>query len=140
MAHYAKLDINNIVLEVNVIDNSQETQLGGEEETISWLNDNFNNVGVAGGVTWKKTSYNTFMGIHNLGGTPFRVNYAGIGFTYDAEKDAFIPAQPYPSWVLDEDICQWEAPVEYPNNGPYAVGDVPIKYEWNEDTGDWDEI
>jgi len=136
MAHFAQINNSSIVTRViAVYDEDTQDDSSNEVESIGA---EFCNKLLGG--TWKKTSYNTFMGIHNLGGTPFRVNYAGIGFTYDAEKDAFIPAQPYPSWVLDEDICQWEAPVEYPNNGPYAVGDVPIKYEWNEDTGDWDEI
>ena len=130
MAHYAKLDINNIVLEVNVIDNSQETQLGGEEETISWLNDNFNNVGVAGGVTWKKTSYNTVKGIHKLGGTPFRKNYAGAGHTYDSTRDAFIPEKDYPSWILNEDTCRWKAPIDAPDPNPDSDGKF---YMWDVD-------
>ena len=130
MAHYAKLDINNIVLEVNVIDNSQETQLGGEEETISWLNDNFNNVGVAGGVTWKKTSYNTSAGVHLLGGTPFRKNYAGLGYTYDSSRDAFIPPKFFASWTLNESTCQYDSPVTYPDDGKL--------YDWNEENQEWD--
>ncbi len=77
----------------------------------------------------KRTSYNTFGGIHRTGGTPFRKNYAGIGYTYDAVRDAFIPPQPFASWVLNESTCQWQAPVPRPaEGGPYA---------WDEDTCQW---
>ena len=79
---------------------------------------------------WIQTSYNTHGGEHTLGGTPLRKNYAGIGFTYDRTRDAFIPPQPFQSWVLDEDTCQWECPIEYPMDGN--------KYYWNEDTQSWD--
>ena len=81
---------------------------------------------------WLQTSYNTYAGEHTLGGTPLRKNYAGIGFTYDKTRDAFIPPQPYPSWTLNEDSCQWEAPVAYPDDGNM--------YEWNESDQQWDEI
>jgi hypothetical protein len=80
---------------------------------------------------WIQTSYNTIGGEHTLGGTPLRKNYAGIGFTYDREKDAFIPPQPYPSWTLNETTCLWEAPVAYPDDGDYI---------WNEDTTNWTEV
>jgi hypothetical protein len=126
MAYYAKLDENNIVIEVNAIDNDQEEELG-EAGIVEWLKNNW------GGVDWKKTSYNTTANIHSLGGTPFRKNYAGSGFTFDSERDAFIPLQPFPSWVLDEDTCQWESPVPYP-------GDDDTLYEWNESTVSWDEV
>ena len=142
MAHYAKLDANNVVLEVNVVDNDKENQLGGEDETVSWLNANFNNQGVAGGVTWKKTSYNSWGGKHwNNEAEPvlgadqskaFRKNYASIGGTYDSSRDAFILQQPYPSWTLNETSCLWESPVAYPEDGKI--------YAWNEDTLSWDEI
>lgn len=74
---------------------------------------------------WIQTSYNTRGGIHTLGGTPLRKNYAGIGFTYDATKDAFIPPKPYASWTLNEDSCLWEAPVAYPDDGEDYVWDEP---------------
>ena len=81
---------------------------------------------------WIQTSYNTHGGQHVLGGTPLRKNYAGIGYTYDRVKDAFIPPKPFASWVLNEDTCLWGAPVAYPTDGkPYA---------WNEDTTNWVEI
>jgi hypothetical protein len=81
---------------------------------------------------WIQTSYNTYGGVHTLGGTPLRKNYAGIGYTYDAQKDAFIPPKPFPSWVLNEDTCLWEAPVAYPDDGE--------KYIWNETTTSWDLV
>lgn len=117
MAHYAKLDENNIVVRVNVV--------GDENDSEEWCAQEW-------GGTWKKTSYNTEHGIHRNGGTPFRMNYAGIGYTYDAEKDAFIPPKPYPSWLLNEVICDWYAPVDYPNDGKV--------YGWNESIQNWVEI
>ena len=78
---------------------------------------------------WIQTSYNTLGGTHTLGGTPLRKNYAGVGFTYDRVLDAFIPPQPYPSWVLNEDTCLWNAPVAYPDDGD--------EYQWNEVAQDW---
>jgi hypothetical protein len=81
---------------------------------------------------WIQTSYNTHGGVHQLGGVPLRKNYAGIGFIYDRVRDAFIPPQPYPSWILDDDTCLWNAPIPYPQDEKY--------YEWNEETLDWKEI
>jgi hypothetical protein len=96
MAHWAEIDENSIVLRVTVGSNDDS------DEGYQWLIDNL-------GGTWIKTSYNTIGGIHSLGGTPLRKNYAGIGFTYDAERDAFIPPMPDGvGWVLNEDTCLWE--------------------------------
>ena len=81
---------------------------------------------------WIQTSYNTRGGEHTLGGTPLRKNYAGIGFTYDRTRDAFIPPQPFPSWVLDEDTCLWNAPVAMPTDGKH--------YSWDEATTSWVEV
>lgn len=81
---------------------------------------------------WIQTSYNTRGGEHTLGGTPLRKNYAGIGFTYDRTRDAFIPPQPFPSWVLDEDTCLWNAPVAMPTDGKL--------YTWDEATTSWVEV
>lgn len=78
---------------------------------------------------WIQTSYNTHGGVHTLGGTPLRKNYAGIGFSYDRTRDAFIPPQPFASWTLDEDTCLWQAPVAYPDDG--------AAYSWNESTQNW---
>lgn len=81
---------------------------------------------------WIQTSYNTRGGEHTQGGTPLRKNYAGIGFTYDRTRDAFIPPQPYASWTLDEDTCLWNAPVAYPEDGK--------RYTWDEVTTNWTEV
>ena len=120
MAHFAKLDDSNIVLEVNVLNNEvldnlsfPESEPVGIEFLTEW----------SGGYThWLQTSYNN----------NFRKNYAGIGFLYDPIRDAFIPLQPYPSWVLNEDTCKWEAPVSYPTDGK--------DYYWDEATLNWIEI
>lgn len=81
---------------------------------------------------WIQTSYNTKGGVHVLGGIPLRKNYAGVGYIYDRVRDAFIPPQPYPSWLLNEDACLWDSPVPYP-----ADGNV---YIWNEEIQNWQEI
>ena len=81
---------------------------------------------------WIQTSYNTRGGVHTLGGTPLRKNYAGIGYTYDAQKDAFIPPKPYNSWTLNETSCLWEPPTPYPNDDN--------RYTWNESTTSWDVV
>jgi len=81
---------------------------------------------------WIQTSYNTSGGVHQLGGIPLRKNYAGIGYTYDRERDAFISPQPYPSWLLNEDTCLWSAPTLMPTDGKI--------YTWNESNTSWEEI
>jgi hypothetical protein len=83
---------------------------------------------------WIQTSYNTHGGVHALSGTPLRKNYAGIGFTYDRVRDAFIPPKPFASWLLNEDTCLWDAPVAYPAD----AGDQ--QYVWNESTTSWEPI
>ena len=100
MAHFAEIDENNIVTRVLVVGDDQENR--GQEFLA-------NDLGLGG--TWKKTSYNTVGGVHSNGGTPFRKNYAGIGFTFDEARDAFIPPKPFNSWNLNEDTCLWEAPI-----------------------------
>lgn len=75
---------------------------------------------------WIQTSYNTKGGVHILGGTPLRKNFAGIGYTYDAQRDAFIQPQPFPSWTLDEESCLWNAPEAYPNDGKFYIWDESI--------------
>ena len=81
---------------------------------------------------WIQTSYNTRGGVHTLGGTPLRKNYAGIGYTYDSQRDAFIPPKPFASWVLNADTCLWDAPVAYPDDGK--------QYTWDENTQQWIEV
>jgi hypothetical protein len=116
MAYFAKLDSNNVVIQVVKVNNKD-------------IIDN-NNI-----ETWKQTSFNTKKGVHALGGTPFRKNYAGIGYTYDESRNAFIPPssfKPFPSWKFSEESCWYEPPIEYPDDGKY--------YAWNEETTSWDEI
>jgi hypothetical protein len=115
MAHYAILDGNNIVTQVFV--GKDEAEEGADWESYYGA---------------KRTSYNTRGGVHSSGGTPFRKNFAGIGYTYDEERDAFVAPQPYPSWTLSEDTCLWEPPVAYPLDGN--------RYEWDEENGQWVEI
>ena len=124
MAHFAKLGTGNIVLRVEVVSNDIATT---EQAGVDFLNNLYKTRDV-----WKQTSYNTFGGEHKLGGTPFRKNYAGRGCKYDQTRDAFIGIKPYNSWVLNEDTCQWEAPVAYPDDDK--------SYTWNEETTSWDEI
>lgn len=119
MSHWAEIDENNIVIRVLVGDERAMT----EEESYQWLLDNL-------GGTWIQTSYNTRGGVHSLGGTPLRKNYAGIGFTYDPNLDAFIPPKPYDSWLLNEETCLWEAPIPKPVDG--------LIYIWNESTLEWE--
>ncbi len=117
MAHFAKLDENNIVTQVIVVSNDIATS---ESAGITFINNLYKTSD-----TWKQTSYNTFGNEHKLGGTPFRKNYAGRGFTYDASKDAFIPPKPFASWTLNNTTCLWEAPVDYPD-------DSENRYTWDE--------
>jgi len=81
---------------------------------------------------WIQTSYNTHGGVHAYGGTPLRKNYAGIGYTYDRTKDAFIPPQPFASWILNETTCLWDSPTPYPTDNK--------KYLWNESTKAWEQV
>lgn len=112
MSHFAKVEngkvVNVIVAEQDVIDS-----------------------GIFGH-GWIQTSYNTRGGQHANGGTPLRKNYAGIGYTYDEQRDAFIPPQPFPSWLLNEDTCLWDPPVAMPTDGS--------PYTWNEETQSWDKL
>jgi hypothetical protein len=108
MSHWAEIDENNIVLRVLVGNNSEP------DEGEAFMN--------SLGGTWVKTSYNG-----NI-----RKNYAGIGYTYDAGRDAFISPKPYESWVLNEETCQWESPVPYPTDG--------VMYQWNEELADWQAV
>ena len=128
MAHWAELDANNVVTRVLVGDNNDPAG----DEGYQWLLDNL-------GGTWVKTSYNAIGGkrrnpeTNEITDEPgFRKNYAGIGYTYDAERDAFIPPKPFNSWILNEDTCIWDAPTPMPEDGKL--------YSWNEDTSSWDEV
>jgi hypothetical protein len=121
MAHYAFLNENNIVTEVIVGKDEGENGIDWEQH-----------YGEFRGQTCKRTSYNTSGGVHTQGGTPLRKNYAGIGYTYDSTRDAFISPKPYNSWVLNETSCLWGAPTPMPNDGKI--------YSWDEETTTWIEI
>lgn len=128
MGHYAFLNMQNIVTEVIV----------GKDETDGPTNWEMH-YGNFREQVCKRTSYNTRGGVHYTNGEPsadqsqaFRKNYAGIGYTYDETRDAFIPPKPFDSWTLNEDSCLWEAPVAYPDDGQ--------QYTWNEELGTWDLI
>jgi hypothetical protein len=126
MAHWAQIDENNIVTQVIVGNNDDP------DEGYQWLINNL-------GGTWVQSSFNTYGGVYyNADRTPAddqlkarRFNHAGIGFTYDENRDAFIPPQPYASWVLDEGTCLWVAPIAYPAEGDHV---------WDEQAGDWVEV
>lgn len=133
MAHFAKLNSNNEVVAVNVVNNDVATD---ETTGINFLKNLYGSDTV-----WKQTSYNTFEGQHLLGGTPLRKNYAGIGYTYDSGRDAFIPPQPYSSWIIDEVKCIYVAPVTYPTIKKYTdENGNEYKYliDWDEDNLRWD--
>ena len=117
MAHFAKINASNIVTEVIVVSNDIATS---ESAGVTFINNLYSTSD-----TWKQTSYNTQGNEHSLGGTPFRKNYAGIGYTYDASNDAFIAPKPYNSWVLNGSTYLWEAPVAKPDDGKF--------YAWDED-------
>lgn len=115
MSHFAQIDENNIVTQVIVIEQDVvDTGLFGDPSS------------------WIQTSYNTHGGVHSQGGTPLRKNYAGIGYSYDSTRDAFIPPKTYNSWVLNESTCLWEAPTPMPTDGKM--------YYWDENTTSWVEM
>ena len=112
MSHFAEVDSTNTVLRVIVAEL-----------------DFINSGAVGDPAHWIQTSYNTHGGVHALGGTPLRKNYAGLGYTYDISRDAFIPPKPVASWILNEDTCLWDAPVPMPTDGKM--------YRWDEETIQW---
>ena len=120
MAHFAEIDENNIVKRV-IVAGQDFIDSGAVGDSSNWI----------------QTSYNTRGGVHYTpnsdepdGGIALRKNYAGVGYTYDSDKDAFYDLRPYPSWLLNEDSCQWESPVPYPDDGS--------DYNWNEENQSWD--
>ena len=124
MAHFAKLDENNVVTEVHVVANKDTSDANGvEKEYIgqAFLEKLF-------GGNWKQTSYNG-----NI-----RKNYAGIGYTYNADIDAFVPPKPFASWLLNEETAQWEAPTPMPEDA--GTGEPPKMYSWDEATTSWVEV
>ena len=131
MAYFVQLDgENKVIAGIAVRDSDTADDNGVEVEAIGIsfceaLRDG----------TWRRTSYNTRSGEHKLGGVAFRKNYAGHGYTYDEDRDAFIPPQPFPSWLLVEDTCQWNPPVPLPEDAG-----IEKRYIWNEDEQQWDLI
>lgn len=140
MASYAKIDSNNVVIEVHVVDDSDEN--GSEENGIAFLTSVF---GDPSPNFWRKTSFNTARGTHLLGGTPFRKNHAGLGFTWDEARDAFIPPRPmksnqaitHNSWVFDEDQCAYIAPIPWPTQSHPEPGHTDL--DGLEMIHSWDE-
>jgi len=129
MASFAKIGLNSKVIEVLSVHNNVLKDSNGVEQEVNGIDFLTK---LTGYPVWKQTSYNTHGGVHDNGGTPLRKNHAGIGYTYDEDRDAFIPKKPFNSWVLNEDTCLWEAPVARPINDN--------KYKWNEQTLSWDLI
>lgn len=121
MAHFAKIGLNNKVIEVVSVSNEVLHDSNGVEQEVNGVNFLTK---LTGYPVWKQTSYNATI----------RKNYAGIGDTYDEDRDAFIPLKPYPSWTLNETTCNWEAPVPLPANAD------TVPYQWNEETQSWNEL
>jgi hypothetical protein len=132
MASFAKIGLNNKVIEVQSVVNEVLHDANGIEQEsigIDFLTK------LTGYPVWKQTSYNTHGGVHNNNGTPFRKNHAGIGYTYDEDRDAFIPPKPFNSWILNEDTCNWESPIPLPSDAS-----IDKRYKWNEQNQSWDLI
>ena len=131
MASFAKIGLNNKVIEVlSVVNEVLHDSNGIEQEAIGidFLTK------LTGYPLWVKTSYNTHGGVHDNGGTPLRKNHAGIGYTYDEDRDAFIPPKPFKSWILNEDTCLWETPVVMPTEEL----EENEYYSWNESIINWE--
>lgn len=126
MAHFAEIDSSNVVISVIVIDDRYESD---GESYCQYLTKSNNR--------WLKTSYNTLRNEHLKGGTPFRKNYAGIGFTYNEEIDGFVPPKPFDSWILDEETGQWTSPVPFPGFDFLPDGTVNKSLRWNEELVNW---
>ena len=129
MAHFAKLKVGNIVETVEVVSNDVATT---EQAGVEFLQNLYKDRAV-----WKKTSYNTIGGVHLLGGTPFRKNFAGVGYKYDQTRDAFIEPKPFNSWTLNETTCLWDPPVAKPELTQEQIDNNNF-YSWNETNQIWD--
>jgi hypothetical protein len=130
MASFAKIENNIVITVVSVVNEVLKDSNGIEQESIGieFLKNLYNEPNSV----WKQTSYNTNGGIHSLGGIPFRKNHASIGYTYDENRDAFIPQKPFNSWILNENTCLWNAPVARPEDNNM--------YKWNEEILNWELI
>ena len=129
MASFAKIGLNSKVIEVLSVHNNVLKDSNGVEQEVNGIDFLTK---LTGYPVWKQTSYNTHGGVHNNGGTPLRKNHAGIGYTYDETRDAFIAPKPFNSWILNEDTCIWNSPVAYPQDDN--------RYTWNESTLTWDIV
>ena len=127
MASFAKIGLNSKVIEILSVNNEVLKDSNGVEQEVNGIDFLTK---LTGYPVWKQTSYNTHGGVHNNNGTPFRKNHAGIGYSYDEDRDAFIPKKPFNSWTLNENTCLWNAPVVMPQDGK--------RYSWNETTKNWD--
>ena len=143
MASFAKIGLNNKVIEVLSVNNNELLDSNGVEQEVNGIDFLTK---LTGWSIWVQTSYNTHSGVHDNGGTPFRKNHASIGYTYDEDRDAFIAPKPYASWILNETTCIWESP----------IGNIPTlnseqqnqntaethswRYVWNEENQTWDLI
>ena len=126
MAHFAELNGENKVSRILVVHNNELDNNGVESEAkgILFLKNLFGQ-----NTTWKQTSYNTFEGVHKLGGTPFRKNFASEGMPYDSGRDAFLQIQPFPSWTFNETSCSWDPPIPKPESSTRVI--------WDEETQAW---
>jgi hypothetical protein len=131
MASFAKIGLNNKVIEVLSVHNNELLDSNEVEQEVNGIDFLTK---LTGWAIWKQTSYNTRGGVHLTGGTPFRKNHAGIGYTYDEDRDAFIPPKPYNSWTLNETTCLWEAPVAMPT----TELEENQYYSWNESIVNWE--
>ena len=131
MASFAKIGLNNKVIEVLAVNNNELKDSNGVEQEVNGIDFLTK---LTGWAVWKQTSYNTHGGVHSSGGTPLRKNHAGIGYTYDENRDAFIPPKPYTSWVLNESTCLWQAPVTM----PATELEENQYYFWNESIVNWE--
>jgi len=131
MASFAKIGLNSKVIEVLSVVNEVLHDSNGVEQEVNGIDFLTK---LTGYPVWKQTSYNTIGGVHNNGGTPLRKNHAGIGYTYDETRDAFISPKPFNSWILNEDTCIWNAPVAMPT----TVLEDNQYYSWNESIVNWE--
>jgi hypothetical protein len=129
MSSFAKIGLNSKVIEVLSVNNEVLKDSNGVEQEVNGIDFLTK---LTGWAIWKQTSYNTHAGVHSNNGIPLRKNHAGIGYTYDETRDAFIPPKPFNSWILNESTCLWESPIPYPQDGN--------KYKWNEQNQSWDLI
>jgi len=136
MASFAKIGLNGKVIEVQSVNNEVLHDSNGVEQEVNGINFLTQ---LTGWSIWKQTSYNTYGGVHNNSGTPLRKNHASVGYTYDEDRDAFIPPKPFPSWVLNETTCLWEAPIARPELTQEQINNR-VGQIWNEENQTWDLV